>query len=96
MVALARDQQLGQAARFGLEATQTVLGGAGGAALLCAMAVPPERLADYTARFAAVLDAQGVRSGDTVGVCITNRPEALLAVLATVKFWLDRGVDGVR
>ena len=44
---------------------------------------------------AAVLDAQGVRSGDTVGVCITNRPEALLAVLATVKLGASAGMINV-
>ena len=44
---------------------------------------------------ASVLGAQGVRSGDTVGICITNRPEALLSVLATVKLGASAGMINV-
>jgi len=46
-------------------------------------------------RIASVLTAKGVGSGDTVGICITNRPEALLSVIATVKLGANAGMINV-
>lgn len=46
-------------------------------------------------RLASALTAEGVRSGDTVGICITNRPETLLSVLATVKLGANAGMINV-
>ena len=43
-------------------------------------------------RLAHLLMAQGVRSGDSVGVLMENRPEALIAVLATVKLGAVAGM----
>ncbi|RDI68550.1 long-chain-acyl-CoA synthetase [Nocardia pseudobrasiliensis] len=43
-------------------------------------------------RYAAVLTARGVRRGDVVGVLMTNRPETLFVVLATVKLGATIGV----
>lgn len=43
-------------------------------------------------QYASMLQAQGVRAGDTVGICITNRPAALLAVLAVVKLGASAGM----
>ena len=36
-------------------------------------------------RIAEVLRGRGVRRGDTVGICVTNRPEVLLCMLGAVK-----------
>ncbi|AUM15974.1 long-chain-acyl-CoA synthetase [Rhodococcus ruber] len=43
-------------------------------------------------RYAAVLTAQGVRTGDVVAVLMKNRPEALLVALATVKLGAAAGM----
>ncbi|MFC8044311.1 long-chain-acyl-CoA synthetase [Nocardia sp. NPDC057353] len=43
-------------------------------------------------RYAAVLTAAGVRRGDVVGILLQNRPEALFAVLATVKLGATAGL----
>ncbi|RDI53020.1 fatty-acyl-CoA synthase [Nocardia mexicana] len=43
-------------------------------------------------RYASVLTERGVRRGDVVGVLMTNRPEALLLVLATVKLGATVGL----
>lgn len=43
-------------------------------------------------QYASLLTAAGVRPGDTVGICITNRPAALMAVLATVKLGASAGM----
>jgi len=43
-------------------------------------------------RYAAVLAAQGVRTGDVVGILVANRPEALLVVLAAVKLGAAAGM----
>lgn len=43
-------------------------------------------------RYAAVLTAQGVRAGDVVGILMSNRPEALLLALATVKIGAAAGM----
>ncbi|MGW4093930.1 long-chain-acyl-CoA synthetase [Nocardia sp. NPDC004750] len=43
-------------------------------------------------RYASVLAARGVRRGDVVGVLMTNRPETLFVVLATVKLGATVGL----
>ncbi|MFC0438658.1 long-chain-acyl-CoA synthetase [Kutzneria buriramensis] len=43
-------------------------------------------------RYAAVLNAHGVRPGRTVGILAENRPETLLAVLAVVKLGATAGM----
>lgn len=43
-------------------------------------------------QYASILHTQGVRPGDTVGICLTNRPAALFAVLATVKLGACAGM----
>nr|WP_275106847.1 long-chain-acyl-CoA synthetase [Nocardia terpenica] len=43
-------------------------------------------------RYASVLTDRGVRRGDVVGVLMTNRPETLFAVLATVKLGATVGL----
>lgn len=43
-------------------------------------------------RYAAVLAARGVRRGDVVGVLMTNRPETLFTVLASVKLGATVGL----
>ncbi|MEU2123304.1 long-chain-acyl-CoA synthetase [Nocardia niwae] len=43
-------------------------------------------------RYASVLAAHGVRRGDVVGVLMTNRPETLFVVLATVKLGATVGL----
>ncbi|WP_019929301.1 long-chain-acyl-CoA synthetase [Nocardia sp. BMG111209] len=43
-------------------------------------------------RYASVLAAQGVTRGDVVGVLMSNRPETLLLVLATVKLGATVGL----
>ncbi|MAD46591.1 MAG: long-chain-acyl-CoA synthetase [Oceanospirillaceae bacterium] len=43
-------------------------------------------------RMAHLLMAQGVRAGDSVGVMLENRPETLIAVLATVKLGAIAGM----
>ncbi|MEE2034450.1 long-chain-acyl-CoA synthetase [Rhodococcus chondri] len=43
-------------------------------------------------RYAAVLTAQGVGVGDVVGILMSNRPEALLLALATVKLGAAAGM----
>ncbi|MGQ4616380.1 long-chain-acyl-CoA synthetase [Nocardia sp. R7R-8] len=43
-------------------------------------------------RYASVLTARGVRRGDVVGVLMTNRPETLFVVLATVKLGATVGL----
>ncbi|WP_067817153.1 long-chain-acyl-CoA synthetase [Nocardia inohanensis] len=43
-------------------------------------------------RYAHVLAARGVERGDVVGILVTNRPEALLLVLATVKLGATAGL----
>ncbi|GAB2725108.1 long-chain-acyl-CoA synthetase [Nocardia thraciensis] len=43
-------------------------------------------------RYASVLTERGVRRGDVVGVLMTNRPETLLLVLATVKLGATVGL----
>ena len=42
-------------------------------------------------RIAEVLTRHGVRRGDTVGLCTTNRPEAVLCMLAIVKLGAAAG-----
>ena len=43
-------------------------------------------------RIAEVLTRHGVRRGDTVGLCTTNRPEAVLCMLAIVKLGAAAGL----
>ena len=43
-------------------------------------------------RFAAVLKARGVTRGDTVGICMGNRTEVLLAILGAVKVGASVGL----
>ncbi|MFR9751043.1 long-chain-acyl-CoA synthetase [Nocardia sp. 004] len=43
-------------------------------------------------RYASVLAARGVRRGDVVGILMTNRPEMLFVVLATVKLGATAGM----
>lgn len=43
-------------------------------------------------RYAAVLQAQGVQSGDVVGVLFDNRPELLVAALAIIKLGATAGM----
>ncbi|WP_460718329.1 long-chain-acyl-CoA synthetase [Nocardia heshunensis] len=43
-------------------------------------------------RYANVLAAHGVKRGDVVGILMSNRPEALLTVLATVKLGATAGL----
>ncbi|MEV6767140.1 long-chain-acyl-CoA synthetase [Nocardia sp. NPDC051030] len=43
-------------------------------------------------RYASVLTDRGVKRGDVVGILMTNRPEALLAVLAVVKLGATAGL----
>ncbi|MGC5162844.1 long-chain-acyl-CoA synthetase [Rhodococcus sp. DT1] len=43
-------------------------------------------------RYANVLTAQGVRTGDVVGILMENKPEALLLALATVKLGAAAGM----
>ncbi|WP_067688264.1 long-chain-acyl-CoA synthetase [Nocardia jejuensis] len=43
-------------------------------------------------RYASVLAARGVERGDVVGILMTNRPEALFTVLATVKLGATAGL----
>ncbi|QLY34295.1 long-chain-acyl-CoA synthetase [Nocardia huaxiensis] len=43
-------------------------------------------------RYAKVLAARGVKRGDVVGILMTNRPEALLTVLAVVKLGATAGL----
>ena len=43
-------------------------------------------------RYASVLTARGVKRGDVVGIAMTNRPETLYAILATVKLGAAAGL----
>ncbi|AWH97535.1 long-chain-acyl-CoA synthetase [Dietzia psychralcaliphila] len=43
-------------------------------------------------RFAEVLKARGVERGDTVGICMVNRPEVMLAILGAVKVGASVGL----
>ena len=43
-------------------------------------------------RFAEVLRARGVTRGDTVGICMTNRTEVMLAILGAVKVGASVGL----
>lgn len=43
-------------------------------------------------RYASVLTARGVRTGDVVGILMENKPEALLLALATVKLGAAAGM----
>lgn len=47
---------------------------------------------DRVNRYASVLAAKGVCTGDVVGILVSNRPEALLLVLATVKLGAVAGM----
>lgn len=43
-------------------------------------------------RFAEVLKGRGVQRGDTVGICMVNRPEVMLAILGAVKVGASVGL----